>query len=52
MATGNNLMVRDFSGRTYFSNNGGGIQPPKAWWIIIFVIAFMIFEYIKWTFFR
>lgn len=53
MATGNTLMVRDMLGRTYFSNNnnGGGFEP-KPWWIIVFLIGFIIFEYIKWTFFR
>jgi len=51
MATGNTLMVRDMIGRTYHSNNGGGIEP-KPWWIIVFLIIFIIFEYIKWTFFR
>ena len=53
MATGNTLMVRDMLGRTYFSNNNnnGGLEP-KQWWIIAFLIGFIIFEYIKWTFFR
>ena len=49
MSTGNTLMVRDMLGKTYSS--GGGIEP-KPWWIIIFLIGFAIFEYIKWTFFR
>lgn len=51
MSTGNTLMVRDMLGRTYSSGGGDGIEP-KPWWIIVFLIAFIIFEYIKWTFFR
>ena len=51
MSTGNTLMVRDMLGRTYLSNNGGGLEP-KPWWIIAFIIVFIIFESIKWTFFR
>ena len=53
MATGNTLMIRDMLGRTYFSNNNnsGGLEP-KPWWIIVFIIGFIIFEYIKWKFFR
>jgi hypothetical protein len=52
MATGNTLMVHDMLGRTYFSNNNGGGLEPKPWWIIAFLFGFIIFEYIKWTFFR
>ena len=52
MATGNTLMVRDMLGRTYFSNNNGGGIEPKPWWIIVFIFSFIIFEYIKLTFFR
>mgnify|MGYP003310701692 CR=1 FL=1 len=51
MSTGNTLMIRDMLGRTYLSNNGSGLDP-KPWWIIAFIIGFIIFEYIKWTFFR
>jgi hypothetical protein len=52
MSTGNTLMVRDMLGRTYFSNNNGGGLEPKPWWIIVLMICFIIFEYIKQTFFR
>jgi hypothetical protein len=46
MTSENNLMVRDMSGRTYFSDNDNGFDP-KPWWIIIFLIVFTIFEYIR-----
>jgi len=52
MATGNTLMIHDMLGRTYFSNNNGGGLEPKPWWIIAFLFGFIIFEYIKWTFFK
>ena len=52
MSTGNTLMVRDMLGRTYSSGEGSGNFDPQPWWIIVFLIGFIIFEYIKWTFFR
>lgn len=52
MATGNTLMVRDMLGRTYMSDSGGGGLEPKPWWILAFIIGFIVFEFIKWTFFR
>ena len=51
MTSGNTLMVRDMSGRTYFSDNDNGFNP-KPWWIIVLMIGFIIFEYIRWIFFR
>ena len=51
MSTGNTLMVRDMSGRTYLSNNGGGFEP-KPWWIIAFIIGFIIFKLIKYNAWR
>lgn len=51
MTTKDTLMIRDINGRIYRSNNGNN-NEPKSWLLIIFMIVFIIFEYIKYTFFR
>ncbi len=50
MSTGNALMVRDMLNRAYMTDNGG--LKPKPWWLIVFIVGFIIFEIIKWNFFR
>jgi hypothetical protein len=51
MSTGNTLMVGNMIGSSWSSNDNGGLEP-KPWWILAFMIAFVVFEFIKWTFFR
>ena len=34
-----------------YSSNGGGLEP-KPWWLIVFIVGFIVFEIIKWSFFR
>lgn len=50
MSTGNTLMVGNMIGSSFSSNNGE--LEPKPWWILAFMIGFIVFELIKWTFFR
>ena len=50
MKTNNTLMVRDMNGNIYPSNNGD--MNPKTFWVIMFLILFLIFEYINFKYLR